>query len=205
MAGKTQIWAAIIGGIFVLIGAIVGPLLTIYLKKTEPQPPQGKKIAVEPRESAIIEDITTPEQEPTQIKKYRRKDAGVEELQDQKLAIGKRLEIDEKERRLSEFKSLINWEITTHPGVSNVAIIIESKKTESGISPSSALYNLLRVEQVNLIINLFQEESFRTRGFFKEIYDGNTELLHSSGALSEIDYLILGSLNYSFRKGIGLD
>ena len=84
-------------------------------------------------------------------------------------------------------------------------LLREPCKTESGISPSSALYNLLRVEQVNLIINLFQEESFRTRGFFKEIYDWNTELLHSSGALSEIDYLILGSLNYSFRKGIGLD
>ena len=84
-------------------------------------------------------------------------------------------------------------------------MVIESKRTESGISPENALYNHLRTERANIIINLFKEESFKAKGFFREIYDGDTELLRQTDALSKIDNLILGRLSYSFQKGADKD
>ncbi len=119
--------------------------------------------------------------------------------------MGPRPQINEKERRLQEFKSLINQVTNIHPGKQNIAIVIESRKTESGFSPENSLYNLLKTERVNLIINLFKEEPFKAKGFFREIYDGNTELLKQVDALSRIDNLILGRLNYSLQKGAGID
>lgn len=124
---------------------------------------------------------------------------------EQQIAMGPRPDISEKERRLQEFKSIINRVSNIHPSKPNVAMVIESKRTESGISPENALYNHLRTERANIIINLFKEESFKEKGFFREIYDGNTELLKQTDALSKIDNLILGRLNYSFSKGTGID
>lgn len=113
--------------------------------------------------------------------------------------------IDENEGEPNEFKLLINRDITIRVGKPNIAIVIESKKTESGFTPENTLYNLLRTEKVNLIINLFKEESFKAKGFFREIYDGNIKLLRQANALSKIDYLILGKLNYSFQKDARID
>lgn len=108
-------------------------------------------------------------------------------------------------RRGDEFKSLINRGLTTHPGKTNVAMIIESPKSESGTIPEAALYRSLKTDRVHVVINLFKEELFKSKGFFREIYDGNTDLLSQTDALSKIDYLILGKLNYSFRKGSEID
>jgi len=119
-----------------------------------------------------------------------------------KFAMGPRPEI---ERRLQELKSLINKGINIQSGKPNVAIVIESRKTESGVSPESTLYDLLKTDKVNMILNLFKEELFKSKGFFREIYDGNTELLKEADAMSKIDYLILGKLNYSLQKGSGID
>lgn len=113
--------------------------------------------------------------------------------------------IDQKERRLNEFKDIVNWGITIYPGKPNVALVIESSKAQSGVSCENILYNLLRTEKINIITNYFKEESFKSKGFFKEIYDGNTELLKKADALSKIDHLILGKLNYSFQKGGGIE
>jgi len=117
-----------------------------------------------------------------------------------KVAIIKPREIDEKEKRLNEFKGLMSTAVTTHPGKPNIALVIESKKTESGMPPENLLYNLLRSEKINIILNIFSEEPFKSKGFFEEIYTGNRDLLTQTGALSRIDYLILGRLNYSSAK-----
>ncbi len=113
----------------------------------------------------------------------------------------KQAEIAEKEKRLNEFKALINRGITTHPSKPNVAIIIESRRTEGGLSPENTLYNFLKKQQrANVISNLFMEEPFKAKGFFREIYEGNTEILKQADALSRINYLIIGRLDYSFQK-----
>ncbi len=113
--------------------------------------------------------------------------------------------VNERDERLNEFKLLINQNITLHKVKPNVAIVIESKKTESGFSPENTLYNLLQTEDVNIIVNFFKEKSFKAKGFFRELYSGNTELLKQADDLLKIDFLILGRLNYSFQKGIGIN
>lgn len=125
-------------------------------------------------------------------------------VKEQQFAMGQKPQIDEKERRLQEFKSIINTVNNIQHGKPNIALVIESKRTESGIAPENSLYNLLKTEKVN-IVNLFKEESFKAKGFFAEIYDGNTELLKQTDALSKIDNLILGKLNYSSSKKSGID
>jgi hypothetical protein len=109
-----------------------------------------------------------------------------------------------KEMRLNEFKALINRGVTTYPDKPNIAIVIESRRIEGGVSPENTLYNLLRTEKVNIIVNLFKEESFKAKGYFREIYDGDSEILRQANALMNIDYLILGKLDYVFQRG-GID
>lgn len=124
---------------------------------------------------------------------------------EQQIAMGSKPPIvDEKERRLKEFKSLINKGVATYSDKPNVAIVIESKKTESGVFPENTFYSFLRSEKVNIVLNLFKEKPFKAKGYFKEIYEGNIELLRQADVLPNIDYLILGRLNYSFQKG-GID
>lgn len=85
-------------------------------------------------------------------------------------------------------------------------MVIESRKTEWGISPETTLYNLLlNTEKVNIILNLFKEKLFKSKGFFEEIYKGDTQLLQQAAALARIDYLILGRLNYSFQRQAEID
>ncbi len=130
----------------------------------------------------------------------------VQKPKEQQLAMGRRPpEINERERRLNEFKALINKGFTVQIDKPNVALVIEARRTESGLSPENTLYNLLKTDKANFILNLFEEESFKSKGFFREIYDGNTELLREAAALSKIDYLILGRLNYSLQKDAGID
>lgn len=107
--------------------------------------------------------------------------------------------------RLDELKTLINRNVATHTDKPDVALVIDSPKTPRGLSPENLLYGLLRIDEVNIISNFFKEEAFKSKGFFGEIYDGNTELLIQTDVLSKIDYLILGKLDYSFQRRLGID
>lgn len=113
--------------------------------------------------------------------------------------------IDQKEKETNEFDLLVNRNITVREGKSNIALVIESKRTESGFTPENALYNLLMTEKINLILNLFKEETFKAKGFFRDIYDGDIDILKQANALVNIDYLILGKLNYSFQRNERVD
>ncbi len=158
---------------------------------------QEKEKAKKSAEAAI-------QQEQTVGKSENDKDA--KKSKEQQIALSLKPPIvDEKERRLKEFKALINKNITPQSGKPNVAIVVESSRTGSGVSPENVFYTLLKAEKVNIILNLFKEESFKTKGYFREIYERDTSLLKQAGALSKIDYLILGKLNYSFQKGTGID
>lgn len=117
----------------------------------------------------------------------------------QKLALKKLTEVPAANTRLDEFKSLIN-KISPHPSLTNIALVIDSKKIKSSFSPQAKLYNLFRTDKVNIIENLFQKKPFINKGFFREIYEGNIEILKQSEALRGIDYLLLGKINFSFKK-----
>lgn len=155
-----------------------------------------KQIYFEWREKAKVKPLSV---------KSQAYSGGDEKGKEQHIAMGQRPQINEKERRLQDFKSIINRVNNIDPRKPSIAVVISSKRTESGISPENSLYNLLKTEKINIIVNLFKEELFKAKGFFREIYDGDTRLLRQTDVLSKIDNLILGRLNYSFQKGAGID
>lgn len=123
---------------------------------------------------------------------------------DKKLLPEKGPEIDEKERRLIEFKSLVNQNAAIYPDKVNVAVVIDSLHTGGGLFPGNKLVTLLKKDNVNLLDHYFKE-AFKTKGYFKEIYEGDTEILGQSGVLSKIDYIIIGKIDYKFKKGLEID
>lgn len=166
----------------------------------DPLKPATKQIYFEWKEKSKIQPVSVKPQVYLEGDKKDNKKG-----KEQVIAVAPSPKIDEKEKRLQEFKSIINHGINTLSGKPNVAMVIESKRTESGVLPENSLYNLLKTDKVNIILNLFKEESFKSKGFFREIYDGNTGLLKQADALSKIDYVVLGKLNYSSQKGAGID
>jgi len=110
-----------------------------------------------------------------------------------------------KEDRGQALRSLINKRATLQHGVPNVALVIEAKGGAVGDSAQSALYRLLRSDRVQVVTGYFREGAFKSGGFFEEIYGGNTKNLKESGAMADLDYLLLGKVSYSFRKNPQLD
>lgn len=186
-----------------VIAAIVGAFLYVLLPKffpPEPRPPKTvPSVKIEEKNKQIIIELKEPEPSP------RPTIEEVKELKEQRLALGKRVKIDAKEGRLNDFKSLINRSVFAHRGKRNVALVIESRRFEEGISPAAVLCNLLSTEKVNIIPNFFKEKLFIEKGFFGEIYAGNTDLLRQTDTLSSVDCLILGKLDYLFSKGASIE
>jgi hypothetical protein len=83
-------------------------------------------------------------------------------------------------------------------------VVIESLHTEGGLSPENSLLGLLKKDKVNIIEHYFRE-AFKTKGYFNEIYGGNTELLTQTNALSKLDCMIVGKIDYTFKKGSQVD
>ena len=119
-------------------------------------------------------------------------------------AMIKRPELTEKERRLNEFKSLINQSITISSDKPNVAFVIDSLRTEAGLSPDSVLINFLKRNKINIIEHYFKD-AFKAKGYFREIFEGNTEILKQSDALFKIDRIIIGKIDYTFKKAVQID
>lgn len=115
------------------------------------------------------------------------------------LALKPPIEVPPPTTRLDVFKSLLN-KVSAFRGKTNVAVVIDSEQLESGFSPQTKLYNLFSGGRLNIIENLFNEKEFIDKGFFQEIYSGNTELLIKSDALRNIKYLLLGKISHSFKK-----
>ena len=100
---------------------------------------------------------------------------------------------------------MINQHVSISRDKPNVAMVIEVPDTEGGFSPKDALCDLLRRGNVNIIVNFFNEGEFKAKGYFSKIYNGDTKLLKEAGALSIVDYIMLGKLKYSCKKGSPLD
>jgi hypothetical protein len=147
---------------------------------------------------------TKPKADSLKIPESLKKREDIKKPKDQQLAMAKKPEIDEREKRLNEFKSIINQSVITYSDKPNIAMVIESLRTEGGLSPESTLINHLKKDKINIIDHFFKE-AFKTKGYFREIYGGNTEILRQSDALSKIDYLIIGKIDYTFRKGSQID
>jgi hypothetical protein len=66
-------------------------------------------------------------------------------------------------------------------------------------SLEKALLNQLKISK-GIFINNYFKNNFYTSGYFDKIYSGDTNLLTDAGVFTQINYLILGQMTYSFRK-----
>lgn len=106
------------------------------------------------------------------------------------------------EQRRTAFRGLLN-SVSLIQGKRNVAIFIDTPYTASGFAPDQALYGQLNQDRVNLITNLFRRDVI-AQGFFSDLYDGDKDLLQIAAA-SKVDYIILGRMQYAFKKAGQVD
>jgi hypothetical protein len=107
-----------------------------------------------------------------------------------------------KENIQNNFISTINSGISVSQSKPNVALVIKMNNKESSNS-GDMFSNLVKADNVYLLKNYFKD-TFKGKGYFDRIYSGETTLLMQSRVFSQIDYLILGNLSYSFRKGAAI-
>lgn len=113
------------------------------------------------------------------------------------------VKVGRREQRLAEFRTLLN-PVGLAAGKRNIAIMIAASGSASGFAPEQALYGHLKPDRGHLITDLFRQDLI-TRGYFNDLYQGDKELLKLATNASRVDYLILGRLNYSFRRGTHVD
>jgi len=110
--------------------------------------------------------------------------------------------VDPREQRRAALNGLLN-SVNLAQGKRNIAILIDTPNTNSGFAPDQALYGHLNRDKVNLITNLFRRDVI-ARGYFSDLYDGNKDMLQVAAA-SKVDYIILGRMQYSFKKAGQVD
>lgn len=110
-----------------------------------------------------------------------------------------------RERRLNDFKALVNRGITAIPGKRTIALVIDSQPQTGGVEPAQAFQGALRSDRASFASNLYRLDLLKAKGFFDELYQGDKELLGITASLSGVDYTLLGRLSHSFRKDSSLD
>lgn len=90
-------------------------------------------------------------------------------------------------------------------GKINTALVIDAPIGPDGFEPSNALYGLLSTSAINVVLNLFDEQRFKSSGAFAGLYGGDTQFLHQTGALAKVDYLVLAKVLYSFSGFTEID
>lgn len=97
-------------------------------------------------------------------------------------------------------KLLINQVGTVQTGKPNVAIILKGSGAEGRSDLDSVTQMFSNSGKIHYIPRYFKEGPFISEGFFDDIFNGNTNMLRQANALLKLDYLILGKLNYAFKK-----
>jgi hypothetical protein len=110
---------------------------------------------------------------------------------------------DARKERLEGFRAVVNSGVGLTPGKRNIAIVIQAPSAGGSLSPVESLYGQLRSD-AHLITDLFRYDAL-TRGYFDDIYQGDPEMLRIATTTTRVDALILGRLNYTFRKGSAVD
>lgn len=104
------------------------------------------------------------------------------------------------ELRLQEFQSYINPNVIYSTDKPNVAVLFESPNSNSNVSPEHELGPLLKSKKYHIINNLFNNEAVISKRFVKDFFMGKTDVLIQSGIMAHLDHLVIGKLQYSFRK-----
>lgn len=113
--------------------------------------------------------------------------------------------VSERQRRVEEFKALINRTVPRVPGKTTVAMVIDTAPLSGGFRPDLAFYSSLPSNGATLLKNVLPLDLLKTKGFFNEIFQGDQELLHMVASVSGVDYIVLSKLSYSFRRSSSVE
>ncbi len=102
---------------------------------------------------------------------------------------------------LSVFNSTINRAIVSTNNMSKIAVVIESSNNKYSTIENDFLS---KIESNIILINYFKN-TFKSKGYFYKIFLGETTLLSKSKVFSNVNYVALGRINYSFRTNTTFD
>ena len=113
--------------------------------------------------------------------------------------------VKDQDSRISDLRSVINPDASISPNRINIALAIDSDRKDGGIDiVRNSLNDIISNERINAVNNYFNEGFFR-KGFFADIYGGNTDILKQTNSLTKIDFLFIGRVTFSYKKQSQLD
>jgi hypothetical protein len=99
-----------------------------------------------------------------------------------------------------DFNSYINSSITNSSSNTSVAVTIVDENGNIASSISSSIANIYNQTGNNGITGLLRS-SFINKSGFQELFEGNSEIIYKLKLDTHTDYLVLGKVQYSMRKG----
>lgn len=99
-----------------------------------------------------------------------------------------------------DFSSYINTSITNSSGKTNIAVTIVDESGNLSSSLSSSIANIYNQTGNSGNTGLIRS-SFIHKSGFQELFEGNSEIIEKLKLSNYADYVALGKIQYSIRKG----
>jgi len=103
-----------------------------------------------------------------------------------------------------DFSSYINSSITNSSGNTSVAVTVVDENGNISSSISSLIANIYNQTGNNGKTGLLRS-SFVHKSGFQELFEGNSDIIEKLKLSSHVDYIALGKIRYSMRKGTLVD
>ena len=103
-----------------------------------------------------------------------------------------------------DFSSYINTSIANSSGKTNIAVTIVDENGNISSSISSSIANIYNQTGNSGNTGLIRS-SFIHKSGFQELFEGNSEIIEKLKLSSHTDYIALGKIRYSIRKGTLVD
>jgi len=103
-----------------------------------------------------------------------------------------------------DFSSYINTSITNSSGKTNIAVTVVDESGNISSSLSSSIANIYNQAGNSGNTGLIRS-SFIHKSGFQELFEGNSEIIEKLKLSSHTDYIAIGKISYSFRRGTLVD
>jgi len=103
-----------------------------------------------------------------------------------------------------DFSSYINTSITNSSGTTNIAVTIVDENGQLSSSISSSIANIYD-QTGNFGDTGLIRSSFIKKSSFQELSEGNSEIIEKLKLSKYADYVAIGKISYSYRKGTLVD
>lgn len=103
-----------------------------------------------------------------------------------------------------DFSSYINTSITNSSGKTNIAVTVVDENGNISSSISSSIANIYNQTGNSGNTGLIRS-SFIHKSGFQELFEGNSEIIEKLKLSSHTDYIALGKIRYTIRKGTLVD